>query len=149
MAAPGGGGSWWWQGANMMSTVAALASLDPGVANNVAWIWGNTFNLGGHQPHAKRGEKFMTKRQQTGDNGFLGGYYDDEAWWAVAWLDIEELTGDLTYLNEAIYIWDDMKAAWGTQVCGALPWKRGEPTSSSPQAISNGKQHQPAHIIHH
>ena len=89
-------------------------------------MWDNTYNKGGQQSHAKR------------EQGFVGGYFDDEGWWAVAWLDLEDLTGTIDYLNEAIDIWNDMKASWGSQICNCLPWERGEPSSNSPQAISNG-----------
>ena len=75
------------------------------------------------------------KREQ----GFISKAYDDEGWWALAWIDIWEVTQDADYLNEAIAIWQDMNAAWNQMTCGGLPWYKGESLSDNPLSIPNGE----------
>lgn len=40
--------------------------------------------------------------------GFLNNFYDDEGWWALAWIDVYGLTGQRQYLRMAESIFDDM-----------------------------------------
>ena len=44
-------------------------------------------------------------------------YYDDEGWWALAWIAVYDVTRNQTYLNTAESIFEDMKAAYGTTNC--------------------------------
>ncbi|KAK5122407.1 hypothetical protein LTR85_003991 [Meristemomyces frigidus] len=57
-------------------------------------------------------------------NGFLNGYYDDEGWWALAWIAAYDVTGDLQYLLTAESIFEDMKAVYGTTPCGGIWWDK-------------------------
>ena len=41
--------------------------------------------------------------------GFLNGYYDDEGWWALGWIQAYDVTKDMQYLNTAVNIFEDMK----------------------------------------
>ena len=56
--------------------------------------------------------------------GFLDGYYDDEGWWALAWLKVYDLTGDVRYLNAAITIFEDMTEGYPA-TCGGIWWDKG------------------------
>src|SRR5262249_5671761 len=70
----------WWNGANCLDAVESAI-----VANNGAKylnVITNTFNL------------------NSGGN-FLNNYYDDEGWWAEAWIRAYDVTGDPRYLNMA------------------------------------------------
>jgi len=52
---------------------------------------------------------------------FLNDYYDDEGWWALAWIDAYDLTRNPQYLTLASSIFDDMSGGWDN-VCGGGIW---------------------------
>ena len=55
-------------------------------------------------------------------SGFLNTYYDDEGWWALAWIDAYDLTKNPQYLAMAESIFADMAAGWDTTMCGGGIW---------------------------
>jgi predicted alpha-1,6-mannanase (GH76 family) len=58
---------------------------------------------------------------QKTSQGFLNKYYDDEGWWALAWIDAYDLTGNQQYLSMAESIFTDMAGGWDG-VCGGGIW---------------------------
>jgi predicted alpha-1,6-mannanase (GH76 family) len=93
----------WWNAANCVDAVAAEIA-----ANNdrkSVWVLQNTFNL------------------NSGKN-FLNKFYDDEGWWAEAWIESYDLTGNRQYLNMAKTIFADMTKAWDSHCDGGLWWNR-------------------------
>jgi predicted alpha-1,6-mannanase (GH76 family) len=54
--------------------------------------------------------------------GFLNDYYDDEGWWALAWIDAYDLTKEPRYLSMAESILADMAGGWDDGVCGGGIW---------------------------
>jgi predicted alpha-1,6-mannanase (GH76 family) len=54
--------------------------------------------------------------------GFINDYYDDEGWWALAWIDVYDLTSKPQYLQAAASIFDDMQKGWDTKTCGGGVW---------------------------
>ena len=54
-------------------------------------------------------------------HGFLNPFYDDEGWWALAWIRTYDLTQNPDYLNMASSIFDDMTGGWD-DVCGGGIW---------------------------
>jgi predicted alpha-1,6-mannanase (GH76 family) len=65
------------------------------------------------------------EKAQKGPDGaheFLNKYYDDEGWWALAWIDVYDLTGEDKYLNQADSIFKDMQLGWEEETCGGGVW---------------------------
>ena len=100
-------GTGWWNSANGISALVnasrALHSseFDP--------IFENTFT-----------------QAQRRNPGFLNEFYDDEGWWALAWLDVYELRGGKRYLEASQSIFSDMTAGWSDTCSGGIWWKKNE-----------------------
>ena len=56
--------------------------------------------------------------------GFLNEYYDDEGWWALAWIDAYDLTGNKAYLAMGESIFADMAASWDDTCSGGIWWSK-------------------------
>src|SRR5262249_6172560 len=70
-----------------------------------------------------RADLSETFRAHHGRDNFLNGYYDDEGWWALTWINAYDLTGNNAYLGQAKGIFADMTGGWdGT--CGGGIWGR-------------------------
>jgi predicted alpha-1,6-mannanase (GH76 family) len=77
---------------------------------------------------------FERNRQFTvsGKNGkpdatmknFLNEYYDDEGWWALAWIDAYRLTKQKKYLEMAQTIFADMTSGYDKTCGGGIYWKK-------------------------
>ncbi len=90
----------WWNSANALEAIIDY-SAKSGSDKYVAAI-ANTFN-----------------KNKAGD--FLNHYYDDEGWWALAWIKAYDLTNNPEYLQMAKTIFEDMKGAWD-ETCGGGVW---------------------------
>jgi predicted alpha-1,6-mannanase (GH76 family) len=55
---------------------------------------------------------------------FLNNFYDDEGWWALAWIDAFDLTHDGRYLAMAETIFADMAGGWDTTCQGGIWWSK-------------------------
>ena len=53
---------------------------------------------------------------------FVNDANDDEAWWALAWVDAYDLTKDVKYLAMAKNIYADLLTQWDTTTCGGGIW---------------------------
>ncbi len=56
--------------------------------------------------------------------GFLNDYYDDEGWWALAWIDVYDITHDPRYLRMSASIFEDMAKGWDTTGSGGIWWSK-------------------------
>ena len=55
---------------------------------------------------------------------FINYYYDDNGWWALAWIKAYDLTGNGIYLTQAETIFQNMTGGWDDQVCnGGIYWQ--------------------------
>ncbi len=61
---------------------------------------------------------------QKGAKAWTNDYYDDEGWWAMAWIASYDLTKDIKYLNTAIDIFNDMNGGWNTPCNGGIWWDK-------------------------
>lgn len=104
----------WWNAANCLEAIENVI-----VANNdlqYLSVLTNTFN------------------RNSGGN-FLNFYYDDEAWWANAWIRAYDLTGNTNFLSMAKTIFADLTTGWTNNPCGGGIWWRKDNTYKN--AIAN------------
>ncbi|KAK0712252.1 glycoside hydrolase [Apiosordaria backusii] len=135
----------WWHDANCLTVLTDWALYaGPSQNVNVTDIAANTF--ANAQKPGVQVEKRLTATgrmtsstkyaQQTkrGFPGFLNEYYDDEGWWALAWIRSYDLTGNIEYLNMAESIFDDMKNGTDSVCGGGIWWSK---TREYKAAIAN------------
>lgn len=103
----------WWNSANAITALADFQAAKPGAVNGITGIvFPTSLSKAPSSPH--------------GFNNFLNDYYDDELWWALAWIAVYDATGDDKYLDTAATIFENAKDAWGTTPCGGgLWWDKG------------------------
>ncbi|MDB4583327.1 glycoside hydrolase family 76 protein [Draconibacterium sp.] len=117
----------WWNAANALTGIIRYTAVtnDKSYLNTIE----NTFNKTKEfvVPAASDHPERLVKN-------YINDYYDDEGWWALAWIEAYDLTRDLKYLEMAKVIFEDMKTGWDEKCGGGIYWKKGLPYKS---AISN------------
>ena len=105
-------GTWnelgWWKSANALETVIDYSFVRS--LYNIDTIIREVYANG--------------KYQMSGN--FIGYYYDDEAWWALAWLKAYEKTSSVEYLSIAKDIFTDMLTGWDDSCGGGIYWSKGK-----------------------
>ncbi len=96
----------WWNSANAITALANFSRVE-GTTKYLP-VFANTLR--------------SAPSSSDGGRGFLNNYYDDEGWWALAWIDVYDLTGDPAYLRMAEEIFSDMQLGWDTTTCGGGVW---------------------------
>lgn len=93
----------WWNAANCLEALENVIAADN--ATQYLEILTNTYNM-----------------NASGD--FLDSYYDDEGWWANAWIRAYDLTGNTNFLKMAKTIFSDIVKGWDTSAtnCGGGIW---------------------------
>ena len=106
----------WWNGANILTALINNAKLtnDPDFKSSIADIFLKT----------KAFEVEATEEKEAWVcQNYINDFYDDEGWWALAWLDAWEYTGERRYLEMATIIFKDITTGWSDR--GGLYWKKG------------------------
>jgi predicted alpha-1,6-mannanase (GH76 family) len=103
----------WWNSANALEAV-----IDYSLRTNTTTyqdLISNTF---------LKNKDFNPFRLINVNANFLNGYYDDEGWWALAWIKAYDLIGIGDYLNMAETIFADMTKGWDQFCQGGIMWKK-------------------------
>ncbi|GKZ24415.1 hypothetical protein AbraIFM66951_010493 [Aspergillus brasiliensis] len=120
----------WWNSAICLTVLGDLTALDPSMLNSSAATFNNTFiqapesslSHSARQPPSLHRRRLPANETEQGA-GFLNNYYDDEGWWALAWIQAYDLTHDRRYLDTAVGIFDDMTTGWDP-TCGGIWWDK-------------------------
>lgn len=135
----------WWNGANCMTVIGDLAAVDDNVKSDAISVFANTYkNAPPNNPSAgvnkaivnglpvthytaqSPSEKVrLASTAASGGNaaGFVDSCYDDNGWWALAWLGAWDLTQEENYLDTAVGIFDNMTGAGPTNCSdGGIIW---------------------------
>jgi predicted alpha-1,6-mannanase (GH76 family) len=95
----------WWNAANLITTLADYSKSQR--SHSYDFVFSNTLSTAQ--------KKFP---------GFVNEYYDDEGWWALAWIDVYEHTHDPRYLEAAQFIFQDMTYGWDDACSGGIWWSK-------------------------
>ena len=150
----------WWNSANALTMLADFEMIDRSLQSTILKVFQTTFSKA---PYHKPGLGFLKKRhpsileaepeEQSSEgldqrslfihtptsNGtnttgnWLNKYYDDEGWWALAWLKVYDITGNKSYLQTAEDIFSDMTTGYNA-TCGGIWWDKARTYNA---AISN------------
>ncbi len=93
----------WWNAANSITVLADYERVSRSTTYNSALA--NTFIVA-----------------QKAHTNFVNKFYDDDGWWALAWIDAYDLTGNASYLSMAETIFTTMTGGWDTTTCGGGVW---------------------------
>jgi predicted alpha-1,6-mannanase (GH76 family) len=105
--------SWW----NSASTLTSLIDyLRASGSTTYDWVVARTFQVD------KVAFPAGARSSDPIQGDFISGAIDDSQWWALAWVDAFDLTGDQTYLNEAVTIANYASQYWDTSTCGGGVW---------------------------
>ncbi|KAA8641453.1 hypothetical protein EYZ11_002272 [Aspergillus tanneri] len=114
----------WWNGANCMTVLTDLAMLDESVDQATRGVLENTFAVAPRSnPIPDRGRSTYYANSNDAPSiavkatPWLDGSYDDDAWWALAWIAAYDLTDNGNYLDLAVGIFDNLNQT-GPSKCG-------------------------------
>ncbi|HZY62479.1 MAG TPA: glycoside hydrolase family 76 protein [Edaphobacter sp.] len=96
----------WWNSANAITALANYSRVSH--STEYLPVFANTL-------HA-------AQASHNGFRGFINDYYDDEGWWALAWIDVYDLTKKPEYLAAATSIFRDMQKGWDASSCNGGVW---------------------------
>ena len=109
----------WWNSANLLTVVIRYSKVTG--SDELYPVIDDLFTRARHYYVVEE----PPKESWYADN-FIGTYYDDQGWWALAWIDAYNLTGDDRYLEVAEIIFADLTTSWDELCDGGLYWKKGD-----------------------
>jgi predicted alpha-1,6-mannanase (GH76 family) len=95
----------WWHAANILTVLADYARVSG--SKQYDGVFANSLTAG-----------------QRKFPGFLNKFYDDEGWWALAWIDAYDLTRNPKFLSMAESIFADMAGGWDNTCSGGIWWSK-------------------------
>ncbi|MGA9720649.1 MAG: glycoside hydrolase family 76 protein [Acidobacteriaceae bacterium] len=95
----------WWNSANALTMLADYSLVAH--TGSYTSVFANSF-----------------QQAQKTNSGFLNNYYDDEGWWALAWIGAYDLTHTQQYLDMASSIFTDMSGGWDATCGGGIWWSK-------------------------
>ncbi len=95
----------WWNSANVITVLADYSRVAH--SSDYDFVFSNT----------------LSRAQKEGP-AFINRYYDDEGWWALAWIDVYNITHDRRYLDAAKTIFSDMTYGWDNTCAGGIWWSK-------------------------
>lgn len=107
----------WWNSANVLTAVIRYAEVTKN--KKIYPVIEDVFEKSRHYPVKTKENKF----DHYCDN-YINDYYDDEGWWALAWIEAFKLTGKQKYLDMATIIFEDMTTGWSDVCGGGIFWKK-------------------------
>jgi len=110
----------WWNSANAITAI--IDSMRASGSRQYLATLANTYIQA--QISVPNAQEVDSTKPMTGFPGFLNNYYDDEGWWALAWIDAYDLTRDTRYLASARSIFDDMAGGWDGTCRGGIWWSK-------------------------
>lgn len=106
-----GNGQWmnlWWNSANSLTSLANLAQIAP-----------DQFGSTGNHYF----QNTLTAARAANGGSYVNNFYDDEGWWAMAWIRVYDATQDRQYLDVARNIFQDLIKGLGA-TCGGQWWSK-------------------------
>ena len=100
----------WWNSANVITLLADYSKVTQ--SREYDFVFSNTLS-----------------RAQKSSPGFINKYYDDEGWWALAWIDVCRITHDPRYLEVAKSVFADMTYGWDDTCSGGIWWNKSHPNT--------------------
>jgi hypothetical protein len=92
----------WWNSANALTMLGDFAAVDRNRKSEAQYVFSNSivqaqnYNLGISKIITAdyNIQTIANDSAAVNPKGFLNGYYDDEGWWALAWIQAYDVTGD-------------------------------------------------------
>jgi predicted alpha-1,6-mannanase (GH76 family) len=100
----------WWNSANALTAVIRYSECTGDPTHR--WVIENTFTK------AQRGFTRLQRRRAA----FINEFFDDNLWWALAWVSAADLTGELRYREAAQAIFAHSLSGWDDTCGGGLWW---------------------------
>ncbi|MFK4089295.1 glycoside hydrolase family 76 protein [Kribbella sp. NPDC020789] len=118
----------WWNSAVALTTV--MDYQQRARRTDLRWIVNEMYekNKGVFPAGVKSGDAL--------EGNFISRAIDDTEWWAIAWIQAYDLTGDRKYLDMAVTIANYVHGYWDTGSCGGGVWWDRERTYKN--AVTNG-----------